>query len=132
MATLHFKSAKIFVDGYDLSGDHASVNAAFSAEMLDETAFGDSTRIHKGGLTVADITGSGYWNTSAGTADRILFDIVRSDDKVVTVFANGITEGTSTDRGFSMKGVVESYNVSGDVGSLLGFDFAIRGRGIEA
>lgn len=102
-----------------------------SAEMLDETAFGDSTRIHKGGLTVIDITGSGHYDSAAGTVDRILFGIVGTDDQVVTVFANGITEGTSTDKGFSFKGVVDHYNLSGDVGSLLEFDWAIMGRGIE-
>lgn len=131
MATLHFRNAKIFVDGFDLSGDSATINVAYSAEMLDETAFGDTTRIRKGGLLVADVTGSGYWNAAAGTVERILFDIVGTDDKIITVFANGLTEGTSTDKGFSFKGVVEHYNIGGDVGTLLPFDFAIQGRGIE-
>lgn len=132
MATIHFRNAKILVGGFELSGDFNAIQVAFSAEMLDETAFGDSTRIHKGGLLVCDITGGGWWDGAAGHVDRILFDLVGDDDEIITVYANGITEGTSTDKGFAMKGVVETYNLKGDPGSLLGFDFAIQGRGIES
>ena len=132
MATLHFRNARIFCDGFELSGDFESIEVAFSAESLDETAFGDSTRIHKGGLTVADVSGSGYWNGAAGTVDRILFDLVGADDKVISVFPNGITEGTATEKGFSMKGVVSEYNIGGSVGALMPFTFAMQGRGIEA
>lgn len=132
MSTVHFRDARIFVDGYDLSGDHASVEVSLAAEILDETSFGDSTRIHKGGLTVADVNGSGNWDGTAGHVDQIMFGIVGSDDKIITVFPNGITEGTITDMGFAMKGVVEEYNLNGGVGELLAFSFAMRGRGIEA
>ena len=132
MATLHFRNCKIFVDGFELSGDFESIEVAVASEMLDETTFGDDTRINKGGLKTANISGSGYWNAAAGSVDRIMFTIVGSDDKLITVFANGLTEGTSTDKGFAMKGVVESYNIGGAVGALLPFDFSIQGRGIEA
>lgn len=135
MATVHFRDARVLVDGFNLSGDHNSIAVEHSAEALDETSFGDTTRIHKGGLTTTDVTGAGFWNAAAGTVDRVLFDVVGTDDKIVTVFPNGITEGaiaTATGSGFSMKGVLESYNVSGDVGALLAFDMAIRGRGIES
>ena len=132
MATVHFRNAVILAGGFDLSGDHNGITVDLKAEMLDETAFGDSTRIHKGGLTVADISGKGNWDAAAGHVDRILFDLVGVDDTVVTVFPNGITEGTLTLMGFSVKGVVEHYNVGGDVGTLLPFDLAIMGRGIEA
>jgi hypothetical protein len=132
VGTLHFRDARIYVGGYDLSGDHNNVGLSVSAEMLDETAFGDSTRIRKGGLKVVDVTGAGHWDGSAGHVDAILFDLVGVDDQIVTVFANGLTEGVATDMGFSTKGVVDKYNVKGDVGSLLGFDLSIMGRGIEA
>ena len=132
MPTVHFRNAKIFVGGYDISGDSSSVAVAYSAEMLDETAFGDTTRIHKGGLLDMQASIGGFWDALAGHVDAILWGIVGTDDQIVTVFANGITEGTSTDKGFSCKGVLESYNLSGDVGALLAFDASIQARGIEA
>ena len=123
MGSVFYRDARVFVGGYNLSGDHSAVSVALSAEMLDETAMGDSTRIHKGGLTVVDVEGSGHWNATAAHAGV--------DDTIVTVFANGLTEGTETDMGFAMLGVLESYNIGGDVGGLLPFDYAIRGRGIQ-
>lgn len=132
MSTLHFRNAVILVDGYDLSGDHTSIEVAISAEMLDETSFGDSTRIHKGGLLVVDVNAQGNFDAAPGHIERLAYDIVGVDDKIITVFANGITEGVATDKGFSMKGVVDHYNLQGDVSSLLKFDMAVMGRGIQA
>ncbi len=132
MGTLNYRNAVILCAGYDLSGDHNAVGISASAEMLDETAMGDSTRIRKGGLKVVDVVGAGHWDAAAGHVDAIAFGIVGTDDQIVSVFANGITEGTATDMSFSMKGVVDKYNLKGDVGSLLGFDLSIMGRGIEA
>lgn len=131
MATLHFRNAKVFVDGFELSGDHNEVAVNYSVELLDETAFGDSTRINKGGLTVVSVDGKGHWNAAAGTVDRILFDIVGSDDKIVTVFANGITEGTTTDKGFAMKGVLESYNLSGASARCSGSTTRCKAEGLK-
>ena len=132
MATIFYRNARIFIDGYDLSADFSSIGVMYSAEILDETAFGDTTRIHKGGLKVADVEGGGHWDAAAGHVDQVMFGIVGTDDKIISVFANGITEGVATDMGFSMKGVVETFDLSGDPGSLLEFSFAIRGRGIAA
>ena len=132
MSTIHLRDSRIFVDGYELSGDFESIEVAVAAEMLDETTFGDTTRINKGGLKTVNVSGAGYWNAAAGAVERIMFSIVGSDDKLITVFANGLTEGTSTDKGFACKGVVDTYNIGGTVGALLPFDFAIQGRGIEA
>ena len=132
MATVHYRNAKIFAAGYDLSGDHNMIGVELSAEMLDETCFGDTTRIRKGGLTLANVTGAGFWDASAGHVDAILFGQVGVDDVVVLVFPNGITEGSLTDMGFGFKGVVEKYDLKGDVAQLLAFDTSILGRGIEA
>ena len=129
MSTLHYRDARVYVAGYDLSGDHASIAVNLSAEMLDETAFGDTTRIKKGGLTNVDLAGSGHWDASAGHVDGILWGLVGLDDQIAFVFPNGITEGTGD--GFACRGVVEKYDLKGDVGSLLEFDMTFMGRGIE-
>ena len=132
MSTTHFRNARIFAGGYDLSGDHNAIALAVAAEMLDETAMGDSTRIRKGGLKVIDVTGSGHWDAAAGHVDGVLFGLVGVDDTIISVFANGLTEGVATDLGFATKGVVDKYNLKGDPGTLLGFDLSLMGRGMEA
>lgn len=130
MATVHYRNAKVYAAGFDLGGDFNSLALALASEMLDRTTFGASTRTNKGGLTTMAVSGSGFWNADAGAVDRIAFDLVGVDDTVVTVFPDGITEGTAGGR--SAKGVVERYDLAGEVSGLLGFTFAAMGRGIEA
>jgi hypothetical protein len=133
MATVIYKDAKIFVDGYDVSGDHNELTLEYNSELQDETSFGDSTRIRKGGLTTVRVSGSGFWdNASDSLVSDAYFGLLGTDDKVVTLFADGISLGTSTDKGFSFKGVISEYSVGEAVGNLLGFSVAIDGRGIEA
>lgn len=130
MSTVHFRDARIFVDGFDLSANHNNVSVEMKVDVLDQTTFGYVTRIHRGGLTDIGITGKGFWDPTPAFVDRVMFALVGVDDKVATLFPNGITEGAQ--QGFASKGVLEHYNVSGEVGSLLNFDMAFQGRGIDA
>ena len=130
MAILHLRDARILLDGFDLSGNFTDLNVEHSAEMLDRTTMGASTRIRRGGLLVSDVSGSGYYEDDLNGAADAIFNLNGTSDTLVTVFANGINEGTSTDMGFAMKGVVERLDFSESAGGLLGFEFAILGRGI--
>ena len=130
MATIVFTDAKVLYGGYDFSGDHNEISLSYASEMQDTTAFGDSTRINTGGLTTASVDGAGYWTGGTGNVDDIVFNLVGDDVEPLTVFGNGITEGQETG-GYSMKAVIEAYNVSGTVGSMLNFSITAQGRGIK-
>ena len=135
MASVIYKDAKIFVDGYNLSADHSELSLNYSAEMQDETSFGDSTRIRKGGLQVVQVSGSGFWdNASDSLVDDCFFGLMGTDDKTITLFPHGITAGASTlpGKGYAFKGVVSEFSWGDSVGSLLTFNITIEGRGIEA
>jgi hypothetical protein len=133
MATLIYKNCNIFIDGYDLSTAHSEITLNYSAEMQDETSFGDETRINKGGLEVVNVTGSGFWeNAAPNLVDDAYFGLMGTDDKVVSLYANGITDGESAPGGFAFKGVISEFSVGGGVGELLTFNVTIEGRGIEA
>jgi hypothetical protein len=133
MATLIYKDASIFIDGYDLSTAHSDLTLSYSAEMQDETSFGDETRINKGGLEVVSVTGSGFWENSApNLVDDAYFGLMGSDDKVVSLYATGVTAGDAVPGGFAFKGVISEFSVGGGVGGLLTFNVTIEGRGIEA
>lgn len=131
MSLLHFRNARIFAGGFELTADQNAVAVDLAVELLDNTTFGATTRTHKGGLTMATITGSGFWNTGPNRVEQALFGVVGVDGTIVTVFPNGITEGTATDMGFSFQGVVSKYDLKGTVAQLLSFDTQIEGRGIE-
>lgn len=134
MATVVYKNAVVMIDGYDFSADFYELALEYSAEMLDETAFGDDTRVHRGGLLTATITGAAWadYANGIGSAANVLFDDNGTDDIVVALFPNGVTEGTSTDKGYAMKGVLAEFSLGDQVGTLLKVSLNVQSRGLEA
>lgn len=131
MATVHFRNAVILIDGASLAASFSEgPNVSYSAEMLDETAHGDDTRINKGGLKTATIDGGGHCEFGSGSVESWLFDRVGDDDIPVVVFPDGIEEGTTTKKGFAMLASVEEFSIGGAVGSLLPFNFSAQSRGV--
>ena len=132
MSTIVYRQAVMLFGEVDITAALHELGIDYSAEMLDETTFGDDTRINKGGLFSASISGSGYFDGAVGI-EAVMWPDVGSDDAIVAVFPDGITEGsTTTGRGYAMKGVLDKFDVGGSVGALLDCAFAIQGRGIES
>ena len=129
MATVHFRNAKIIIGGSALSGSFTEFNVEYSVETLDETAFGDTTRINKAGLFNTSMTGKGWLEFGTNEVEDVLFNMVGVDNTSMVVFADGITEGTTTDKGFAMLGVLSTFNMGSAVGTILPFDFTMSGRG---
>lgn len=140
MATIVYKNAKIFLSASAIHAQLNELNTEFKVEMLDATTFGNDTRIRKGGLYVASISGSGFFDnsTTVGAIEDVLFENIGLDEGstadgnpvVITVFPNSVTEGEQS--GYAMKGVVETLTIGGAVGVLLPLTFAVQGRGVFA
>ena len=131
MATVIYTDAKFFLGGYNLSADHNEIGLDYAAEMLDVTTMGDSTRVNAGGLDTATVNGSGVWNGGTGNADDALFGLVGEDQKVLTLFPDGLTEGSTTAKGYAMKSVLANYNIGNTVGDMLTFDLTAESAGTD-
>ena len=129
MATVHYRNAKLLIDGSDLSASLNELSVEQSAEMLDETAFGDDTRINKGGLFMDVISGAGHAEFGAEGIEDIVFNRIGTDGTVFVAFPNGITQGSVTDMGYAMLGVIEEFTLGGSVGALLPISFSVQSRG---
>jgi hypothetical protein len=130
MATVHYRNAKILVNGVLLSTFFNELAIQYGAEMLDETAFGDTTRINKGGLFTATITGKGFIELGSNSVEELLFALVGLDGTPLVLFPDGIIEGSAT--GFGMLATISAFNLApGTVGTLYTFDFSAASRGID-
>lgn len=133
MATVHYRNAILLLEGSEIQTSLNELSITYAAEMLDETAFGDTTRIRKGGLFTASISGSGFAEFGADLIEELLFGNLGSDGITVSLFPNGITEGgTTTGMGYAMRGVLAELSLGETVGNLLAMTFNVEGRGIEA
>lgn len=118
MATLHYRNAKVEVNGTDLSSHFTSVGINYASEMLDETAMGDSTRIRKGGLKTWSFDLQANQDFASGALDAVIFPLVGTT-ACFEIRPQNICATVSNPR-WSGIGIIESYNpLGGDVGTLL-------------
>lgn len=129
MATVAYTTARLLLDGAELSASLNELTLNYEAEMLDETCFGDSNRVYKGGLFHASIDGKGLAEFGGdGTVEYMLYNGVGTDC-VVALFPVAITEGETS--GYAMQAVGSDFNMGGTVGDLLEITFSFEGRGVK-
>lgn len=127
MASLAFTDCKIFVAGHDFSGQSNAVALTYSADMLDETTFGQTTRISKGGLKAVVGSVEGFWDSASTTAvDPIYFARVGTADQPVLIGGEG---GAAGARVYLFRAVHSEYVINGTVSDLLGFTVNMEGAG---
>ena len=128
MATLHFRNCKFEANGTDLSDHVASITLNYSSEVLDETAMGDTTRIHKGGLLDWSIDITPHQDYAASEWDATFFTLLGTTacyeirpQNICSTVVNPRYDGI---------GIVTTYTpVGGDVGTLLDAPLTIVSAG---
>lgn len=126
-------NAKIFLAGYELSGDLNQISLEYAAESLDATVFGNASRVRQGGLKTSRASARGFWQAGSNAVDPVLFDTIALADAVLVAFPETITEGaTSTGSGYMFKVTEARYGFGGAVGDLLPFTLEAEGRGVGA
>ena len=118
MGSTVLTNCRIWMGGYELSGQLNSIGIDYGAELLDDTVFGTGgTRSNKPGLKTLTINGGGFWDDEL---DGAIYARIGADREVVSVSPTGFTEG---DRVYFTRAVNGSYNpLSGAVGELLSFE----------
>jgi hypothetical protein len=128
MATVAYISARMIVDGAELSASLHELNVSYDAEMLDETAFGDTNRTYKGGLVTSNVDGQGHAEFGNQAIEEIMFNRVGSN-VVLALFPEAITEGSPS--GYAMQAVESQMDIGGAIGELCNIAFAFQSRGTE-
>lgn len=112
----------------DYSGDVADATLNYKAEMLDETAMGDDTRIKKGGLKVWDMSFKFHQDFSAAHVGANLFALVGTTTCVELRPLNSCS--TVINPNFTGIAILESFPpMAGGVGSLLDVSAAFQSAG---
>jgi len=93
--------------------------------MLDETAFGDDTRINKGGLKNVQVNGGGHWEAGTDLIDPTIFSKVGSSGQVLAISPDGGGEGEVC---YFFKPVVGQYAPGGSIGEILPFAVTAQGQ----
>ena len=128
MATIHYRNAVILIDGAVLSPSFAELSITYNAETLDQTAFGDTARVNKGGLFNWQVDGRAHQDFGAGAVDATIWPLVGS----TTCFEIRPHNSCSTainPRYFGV-GIISTYTpMGGAVGTLLDTPFTLVAAG---
>ena len=122
MSVFVLKNSKIFLAGYDISGDLNKVTLNHKIEEKDNTVFGATGKGRIAGLSDSSIKAAGFWQAddTAYKIDDILYSKFAVSDEVVTVYP---LTGVVGEAGYSMKCLVGEYAMNGQVGDIFPFDF---------
>lgn len=128
MSTLVFTNAYINISANDLSAYGNQVNFSYEAETLDETSFGDDTRINKGGLKVWGFEINFNQDFADNLLDEILFNLVGQQVTVAFRPVNGAISTGNPE--YTGTGLIQSYKPIGNsVGELAGASLTIECAG---
>lgn len=129
MAVMVLTDAFVSINGVDLSDHVKSVTIDYSAEMLDDTVMGATTRTNKGGLKNWSIEIEFFQDFAASEVDATLFPLVGSTFTVIVRPVNGTAVG-ATNPNFTGTGILESYPPLGNaVGELATTSITIQPAG---
>lgn len=127
MSSLVLTDARILIAGHDFSAQMNAVALDYSADMLDETTFGQTTRINKGGLKSVVGSVAGNWDSSSTTAvDPVLFARIGTADVPVVIAPTG---GAAGGLAYLLRAIHSEYTVGAQVGALLPFSVSMEGSG---
>lgn len=130
MATVVYRDAYFWVNGVDYSSDVSELSFSLKAEMLDETAMGDDTRIHKGGLKVWDLSAKFHQDFSTGHVGALagLFALVGTTTCIEMRPFNSCS--TFLNPSYIGIGILEAFPpMAGAVGSLLEVQASFQSAG---
>lgn len=127
MAKQILQNAKLWLDGYDLSGDISAMALDYSADMAEVTTIGDTAKQRIAGLRTVRASHQGLWDAGTGKPDPLLFDRVGSSSVIVTIAAGGA--GAEGQRVWFSTLAGASYRFGAPVGDALPFSVELDSAG---
>jgi len=125
MAYAHGKEARVYVNGYDLSGYLTGIKGSNEADTAEVSTFGDSAKERISGLRDASITGEGVFDGATSAEDQVFAAALGVNNGIFTVMPQGDTLGN---RAYGLSAEETSYESDADLGDAVKFSFEAQGN----
>lgn len=128
MAPIILKNAKLYLGGFNLSGDLNQMALNYGVDMLEVTTFNDAAKRRIAGLfdVSADLQGFYQAGTNPDLVDKILWDKLALQDEIMTICP---TTGAAGEVAYFTKVIEATYTPGGSVGEV--FPFSVEAQGAE-
>lgn len=128
MAEFVFTNPYFTIGGVDLADHVRSLTLEYSADLVEATAGGDTTKVRLGGLKDWTVTVEFNQDYDAGKVDATIWPLVGNTATVVIRPNNAAKSATNPE--YSGTGIIESYPpVGGGIGELATARVVIRAAG---
>jgi len=117
MSLLVFTDCFLSIGGTDYSANVQSVTLNYSAEMLDDTAMGDTARSNAGGMKVWNMDVTFHNDYTDNGIDEILFGLVGVTAALILRPVKSTVVGAGNPN-FTGTGILEGLPQGGGVGAL--------------
>ena len=118
MAKHILQDCKLYLSEFDLSGDMNAMALNYSADMQENTTFGNDTHVSLGGLKSVTMGHEGYFSAGTDEVDEVLFNKMAVANSVVTI---GPTNGADGEIAYLMQSTVSEYSPGASVGDMMAF-----------
>jgi len=112
-----FTNAKVQINSFDLSAYSPSVSLNYASEILDQTAFGDTTRSRIGGLFDWSFDMQFHYDCSTAGPEASLWALIGTTSCIEVRPVNVCSSANNPT--YSGICVLDSFNYGGSVGGLL-------------
>ena len=112
MATIVLTNAYVSINSSDESDHVRSVTLEYNAELLDDTAMGDTTRSRIGGLKDWSLTVEFYQDFADDDLDEDMFNLVGTTTTVAVRPVNGAIATTNPE--YTGTAILESWPILGN------------------
>ena len=117
MATIVLTDCFLSMGGTDYSANVQSVTLIYAADMLDDTAMGDTTHSNVGGLKGWSMDVSFFNDYAAAAIDAVLFPLVGTAVALIMRPIKSTVVGTGNPN-YTGTGILEGLPQGGGVGAL--------------
>jgi hypothetical protein len=126
MAHQVLTDCKLWIDGYDFSGDFNALGLDYSVDAVPDDAFGVGTHIFLGGLHDVEGNHQGAVNLGTDGVEDILFANVGVVDVPVTLSPDSGADGEVA---HFLKALSASYSPGAEIGQLKRFSVRFKASG---
>jgi hypothetical protein len=126
MAHFILQDCKLYLAQYNLTGYTNEMSVTASAEEVDNTVFGATTRSRAAGLMDVEASASGFLEADATSAATFKIDDILNQKHLVTnqPLTYCPTTGAQGEKAFSFLAAVGEVNRGGTVGEMYKFDMS--------
>lgn len=126
MGHVVLNDAKVWVAGFDLSGDLNALAVRYGVDAKDDTNFGDTTQVHLAGRRQVRAELQGRYDAGASAIDKVLFDRIGTVDVPFSFNADG---GAAGEIAYTFKAMAATLNIGGEHGEVAPIECSAVGTG---